>query len=301
MSYDPSAPPPSFDSTIGVEILGLALALGVYGITVAQAVIYFRRNSKRLSPEVCFIWLLWLVDTVHVAISAYDVYWYTVIMHGDPTGFQVIPPWFFGTVIILSEMNSLMVRLGYAYRIWKLEGKKLIIPCIITAISLFLIVLGLDFATTILRIKSWEAGLTRRWMLYTAYGCQAGVDALIVVAMFFVLRRFKTGLKRLDSMIGTLVLYILNTGLLRTVGVILSIILFIAFPASFLFVALYFPLCKLYTCAFFGVLNAEQLLVRQNGGGYIDTSVSSTLPVLSTAVQIRPSLSDSQLWDECSP
>ncbi|KAI0775955.1 hypothetical protein BD413DRAFT_256855 [Trametes elegans] len=291
---------PSLDSTIGAELVGLGLALASYGITSAQVVVYFGSYARRpFSLGVYFVIVLWCFDTLQMAVTAFQVADYVVLRHGDPMGL-LLPPWAFGAIVIITEVNTMLIRFGYAYRIWKLSGRKRLIPCTIIASSLLVIAIGLVFAGAEFHFTTWGSGDHLRWTLYTAYSCQIAVDGVIVVAMLFILRRFRTGLQRLDCIIGVLTMYVVNTGFLRILVEILSIIFFITSPASFVFVGLYFLLSKLYTCSFFGVLNTEQLLVRQVAGDL--PTGSTTLPqVFTSAVCIGPEGYAAPPQDDCSP
>ncbi|KAI9000858.1 hypothetical protein BD414DRAFT_472942 [Trametes punicea] len=290
MSADGS---PNLGSTLGVELIGYGLALALYGIATAQAVSYTRQYARAgfpLPPGIFMVIALWLIGSSHVALLSCNMVEYLVLQRGDPVVF-LRPPWTIAAIIVISEFNGLLVRLGYAYRIWRFSGRRRLAPCVIATISVFVFAIGLIFAGEEVHLPLWADGRHLQWTLYTAFSCQIVIDGMIAVSMFLLLRQFKTGLKRLDLVITTIITYAVNTGFLTTLGVTFSIIFFLVEPASFVYLGIYFTLPKLYTCSFLGVLNAEQLLIRHTGGDEAGTAV----PVLSSAVRIGPS---TMLWDE---
>ncbi|KAI0375803.1 hypothetical protein BV20DRAFT_959858 [Pilatotrama ljubarskyi] len=214
----------SLDSTLGVELVGFGIALVLYGITSAQAVAYLRRYGRPpLPPCIYFVLVLWFVDTLHIALVSYLVALYLVLQHSNPES-VLRPPWAFGVVVLISEINGALVRVGYAYRIWKFSGRRALVPCIIIASTAVVLGVGLAFTSHEVHLTSWKEGRVLEWTLYTSYSCQIFVDGLITTMMFLLLRRFRTGHRRLDLLIKTLVMFVVNTGFLTTVGVTLSIV-----------------------------------------------------------------------------
>ncbi|OSD04403.1 hypothetical protein PYCCODRAFT_1476423 [Trametes coccinea BRFM310] len=287
-AHDESANP-SLDSTLGVELLGFGIALALYGITTAQTVAYIRRYGRPPFPPCMYMVLvLWLIDSVHITALSYSIAFYLVRRRGNPLVF-LQPPWTLAVVIIISEINAIIVRFGYAYRIWRYSGRRPLVPCIIAISSIVILgmhvsdlstlPIGLVFSSEEVHLRSWADGRRFQWTLYTAFSCQIAIDGLIAISMFLVLRQFRTGLKRLDLVITMIIMYAINTGFLTTIGVALSIIFFIVEPDSFIFIGIYFTLPKLYTCSFLGILNAEQRLIQHASS----TGPGTTIPVLTSA------------------
>ncbi|KAJ8457618.1 hypothetical protein ONZ51_g11422 [Trametes cubensis] len=296
---------PSLDSTIGVELIGFGIALALFGITTAQTITYWLRygpgRTLVIRPCLYMVSALWVIGSVHVVMISYVIWSYLVLQRGDPDVF-IRPPWTIAAIIIISESNSIVVRL-----IWRYTGRKRLVPCIILVTSIF--ILATNLGMIILFTGTWLEGRRFQWTLYAAFSCQILIDGWIAFYMCLVLRRFKTGLQRLDLVIKAILMYVVNTGFLTAVGVLFGIIFvripqlpsvahlttlgsqFVTQPASFVFIGIYFTLPKLYTCAFLGVLNAEQRLIRQTSGEGFGTPV----PVLSSAVRIG---SSTFIWEE---
>ncbi|KAI0650578.1 hypothetical protein C8Q79DRAFT_393579 [Trametes meyenii] len=131
MSVDSDGAQPSLDSTIGVELIGFSLALALYGVITGQAVAYIRAYGRPpLPPCIYFVIVLWIIDTLHIVVVSYAMAEFLVVQRGNLISL-VRAPWTIGVIIIITEINGMLVRMGYAYRIWRLSGRKPAIPCII--------------------------------------------------------------------------------------------------------------------------------------------------------------------------
>ncbi|OBZ65261.1 hypothetical protein A0H81_14777 [Grifola frondosa] len=236
----------SFDGTIGALLIGYAATLFLCAVTTAQVVFYLRRIAS----------------------------------HGNP--FELIAPtWSSGVVIIITETSSLIVRCVYAHRMWKLSRGHRVIPMIVVILSLLNMAIGVAFGANEIVLVSWLDARKFSWTLYSSCSVEIVVDSIIAVSMFILLSPLRTGVKRFDSVIQTLILYSINTGLLTTLFVVVSIVLFIVVPETFSFVAIYFIIGQLYTNALLGTLNSQSHITETPAQDYADGS-----PMLTSAIGI---------------
>ncbi|KAF8194063.1 hypothetical protein K438DRAFT_1969353 [Mycena galopus ATCC 62051] len=89
-------------------------------------------------------------------------------------------------------------------------------------------------------------------------GAGALADIVTASALCFFLRRFRTGNKRSDTLVNTLIIYAINTGAFTAAIGILTLIFYDLSPRTFRFMALYFILGKLYAISFLCTLNTRQ-------------------------------------------
>ncbi|PBK81088.1 hypothetical protein ARMGADRAFT_1068692 [Armillaria gallica] len=86
MSSQSSTTLPSVSETLGALYVGVTIAAVLYGITNLQSVIYYRRYPNDWWVYRYSVGILWALDTVHVAISVYTVYFYLIHFFGDLKG-----------------------------------------------------------------------------------------------------------------------------------------------------------------------------------------------------------------------
>ncbi|EPS97982.1 hypothetical protein FOMPIDRAFT_1127384 [Fomitopsis schrenkii] len=73
-----------YNSTYGAAHLGVCIACVFYGITNLQTFLYFRTfPDDKWWNKVGVFWL-WFLDTVHVVLCVYMVYYYVVTEFGNP-------------------------------------------------------------------------------------------------------------------------------------------------------------------------------------------------------------------------
>ncbi|PBK81086.1 hypothetical protein ARMGADRAFT_1091637 [Armillaria gallica] len=77
---------PSVSETLGALYVGAIIASVLYGVTNLQGAIYYRRYPNDWWVYRYSVGLLWALDTVHVALSTYAVYFLLIHFFGDLNG-----------------------------------------------------------------------------------------------------------------------------------------------------------------------------------------------------------------------
>jgi len=98
---------------------------------------------------------------------------------------------------------------------------------------------------------------------YMGYGAEIVADSIIAIAMTRLLSKFQSDLESFDnsrSILQKFLTYSINTGLLTTIFIGLSIVCYIFLPHSFAYLAFYFVFGKLYLNSLLGTLNARSRL-----------------------------------------
>ncbi|KAH9917394.1 uncharacterized protein BXZ73DRAFT_105557 [Epithele typhae] len=260
--------PSSLDLTIGAELVGLGVSLALYGATTGQLFWYFRKLDGLSLRKwmVYYVVVLWSLGTAQAVLSSYLLSRYLVVGRGDlPALFGCTK--LYAANAISSDISSAMVRLGYFYRIWKFNRQRYLILIVLgVVLTLLVTALSLLFGIVSTRFEFFwqipQAHLT--WTFFLSAGAQITVDSMISFAVFASFLRFYSGVKRLDLLIRTIVVFALSTGSLNVLLSTCSIILFSVVPMSYVFIAVYWVSCQLQICSFLAVLNAEKELVHRS-------------------------------------
>ncbi|KAK0488419.1 hypothetical protein IW261DRAFT_1602351 [Armillaria novae-zelandiae] len=77
----PIASMPSLEMTMGGPSVGLSITAMLYGISIPQLVVYCRRYPTDPRLLRYFIGLLWIVDTLQLALDSSALYFYLVTSH----------------------------------------------------------------------------------------------------------------------------------------------------------------------------------------------------------------------------
>jgi len=81
-----------------------------------------------------------------------------------------------------------------------------------------------------------------------------------------MLAKSRTGFRRTDSLVNILLVYTINTGLLTGIVAMLCFILYAVMPDTYIFMAIFLNLSKLYLNALLATLNARSNLRDQMNG-----------------------------------
>ncbi|OBZ76648.1 hypothetical protein A0H81_03890 [Grifola frondosa] len=269
----------SFDGTIGALLIGYIMTWSLCAATTAQLVLYFRKSERGMTTLKGVVIMLWILDAAHIIVTSHALYTYVVLLHGNPLGLQT-PLWSFAALILLTETSSLLVRCVFAHRIWKLSGGYRIIPIVVVLLSLFVMATGIVFGRHEVVFVSWVDARKLAWTFYSGYGTEVAVDSIIAASMIVLLGRLRTGIKRI------------NTGILTTLFVVLSITIVALFPASLGFTAIYLILNKFYINSLLGTLNTQWQLLDP-----CDADRTTPIPILTSAIRINTQVTSATVAD----
>ncbi|KAK0474479.1 hypothetical protein EDD18DRAFT_1470670 [Armillaria luteobubalina] len=120
MSTQPSEAIPSVDTTFGACYIGTIIAAILFGISNLQTVIYYKRYPNDWWVYRYSVAILWILDTLHVALSTHALYFYLITMFGDLIGGLESGLWTMKLQLSLNISLVVYVQWLYAIRLWKL-------------------------------------------------------------------------------------------------------------------------------------------------------------------------------------
>jgi len=203
--------------------IGYVLAMALYGIASLQVFLYFYKHRNVSGGMKPMVFALWILDNLHIALTSHAVYKSTVSFHGNPMK-ATHPIWTIAAQIYITVIIHFLIRGVYSYRIWRLSQGNIILPVVITALSAIVVVMGCTFASKALTLQSWRDTESFSWSIYIAFGTEIAADTITAIAMFILLVRMRTGLKSSDSLVQTMIMYSINTGILTIICVLLILI-----------------------------------------------------------------------------
>ncbi|EMD32391.1 hypothetical protein CERSUDRAFT_126812 [Gelatoporia subvermispora B] len=312
-----ASPPPinhHLDGTLGALQICTILSSALYGVTVIQTYIYFHQSSKdsylykAVSLTSAY---LRVMGTTHQVAICQMAYQYTVTDYGNIIALtretkSII------VVVFLSAFMDTGVRSLFCLRIWHLSGKNWFLAAVIMLFSLG------EFASLIANLQSTSSSLpcdryrytvkvfdtpeTTHAVLqpefYVATSLTIVADLLIALSQVVLLWRHRSGVPRTDSIMRTLIIYSINTGLLTTICALVLLISWAAMPNNLVYDIFYAALPTLLYNALLATLNARQELreIASGNAGLITlgVSMSNVQPSSSVASTQITHLEDTQ-------
>ncbi|KAF8180851.1 hypothetical protein BJ912DRAFT_618796 [Pholiota molesta] len=254
----------AFDSTLGAAFLGGLAAAVFYGLTSVQTFIYFQNCAGDSRFTRAWVLVLWLVDSGHLALTAHGLYFYLVTNFGNLEAL-LAPTWSILVGIYLTNISDIIVRCFFARRIYLLCGHgrpflRIFLPVFVLALALIVFICGCTFGVKGFILKTFEGVNTVSIYLYVSFAAAVVADSIVAISLCILLHQSRTGLKRTDSLLTILMIFIINTGLLTSICALVCLITYAIWPFKFIFMGFYFALSKLYVNSLLASLNARSSL-----------------------------------------
>ncbi|KAG8218151.1 hypothetical protein J3R82DRAFT_3693 [Butyriboletus roseoflavus] len=126
--------------------------------------------------------------------------------------------------------------------------------------------------TLSLNVKTFVQLASLKALSMSVNAVAAAGDVLIAAFLCSLLQMSRTGFRRSDTMINKLIVFSINTGLLTSICAVASLISIAAWPTTFIYIAFYFCLGRLYCNSLLATLNARKGL--RGGSGSDEMSLS---------------------------
>ena len=212
------------------------------------------RDSPLFKLKIAFLWCL---DTFDTALNAHFLYYYLVSNYLNPLAL-LKPVWSVILHVTITSISNFIIRTMFARRFYTLSGGNIPYTLIILALSTTDLIVGLVITgkafTNITTFADLESIST---LLYLNFAAGVASDLSVALGLSTILVLSKTGFKRTDSLVHTLMLYTVNTGLIVAIDAALGMICYAVMPHNFIFLAFYMLLSKLYLNSCLAMLNAR--------------------------------------------
>ncbi|EPQ56038.1 hypothetical protein GLOTRDRAFT_129241 [Gloeophyllum trabeum ATCC 11539] len=247
------------NATYGALFIGLLCAAVLFGVTNLQIFVYFKTYSEDWIVYKVAAAGLWCLDALHLCLAAHAVYFYLVIHFGV---FDLDVVWSFKLQMALNIITILAVQSLYVFRLWKLNGsfrRKFLLSFVTVSVVLGYGV-GIAAFYFLYTIHTFFQAEKMGWLIYMTFGTSTVVDATIAGAFCWILWTHRTGNPKSNSIIYSIILYVIGSGALTSMCSITCLATFGAMPGTFSSWGINFLLNKLYVNSFLAVLNARQSL-----------------------------------------
>ncbi|KAG2138649.1 uncharacterized protein EDB93DRAFT_721103 [Suillus bovinus] len=260
--------PPSFDNTLGALLVGFAVSATAFGMLTIQLFTYYRRFPQDKVAYKTLAALIWLLSFVDQAFVGYAVYFYTITNYLNPLPLTTEKPqWTLILQMTLGAIVGGIVKSCFTLRVWRFSYRNWWLTG-----TLFLMVFAQLGTATVFTVESFHLSSFSRMSTVKPLGTFSlaigvATDMIIAAALCFYLQKMRSSHPTADSMVNTLIVYAVNTGLLTSTISLSTLILFNTMPTNFIFICMYFVLSKLYAISFLAALNTRKI-IRGRGTDY---------------------------------
>ncbi|KAG7087223.1 hypothetical protein E1B28_013205 [Marasmius oreades] len=258
--------------TMGAVLIGVIVASFLYGISFIQAYIYyFITPSRDRWPLKTLVGAVILFDTIHQILVSHTIYTYVIVNYGKPLTLGVAV-WSLLAEVLFNGFTGFLVQSFLTRRVWRLSKKNyyLAAPAFFLVFAEFGCIIAFGIKALV-SVKTFEDLGTMKWLSVLVNALAAAGDVYITASLSYLLQGSRTGFQRSDAMIRKLINYAVNTGLLTTCTAIASLISILAAPNTFIYIAFFFAIGRLYANSLLCTLNARPL-IRQVGEEWNSTN-----------------------------
>ncbi|EMD36414.1 hypothetical protein CERSUDRAFT_115426 [Gelatoporia subvermispora B] len=245
----------TIQNTLGAFLIGVIIAAGLWGITIVQTHRYLRESDNDPLAIKATVIFLWILKTLHQLLLVHGIYSYAIIDYGNPQAL-LIPTWSLLAAPVIAVTMDAIIRGLFCLRVWKL-GHNWYMVAPIMAFSLIEFVGSVVWGGLAGHIDNFDKFGKISAAFYIPTCAAICADILIASSQLLMLSNLRTGFKRTDNILRTLMLYVINTGLLTTVMTTLCLILFAAMPDTLVYAAVFHNLSGLLFNALLATYNAR--------------------------------------------
>ncbi|KAI5896233.1 uncharacterized protein SCHCODRAFT_02614306 [Schizophyllum commune H4-8] len=252
MSDEGNAPSP--DATLGVFLIGIALASVYYGITFLQACFYFRsfpEDRRRMKALVAMVWFTVTLSHVFICHAAY----YYLVKHQGNTYALMHTTWSLALPAGVNSMTGMMVQFFLARRVFILSGRNWVLTVLIWALALAQGCMGWSIAISSLLHPDGTEIKKYAELVPPTFAITAATDVVVTASLVYYLQIRKTGVQGTNGLVNRLICMTIKSGLISSSLALSACIIQLRCPESFVPIALCFILGKAYANTFLTSLN----------------------------------------------
>ncbi|TFK72643.1 hypothetical protein BDN72DRAFT_835949 [Pluteus cervinus] len=250
----------NLDTSPGPVLIGGLISTALWGVTCVQTYTYFTRKSRDGPAYKAIIAFLFVLDVLDSVLLGHFLYFYLITHSTNPIA-SLPPPWSCTGRGIVSFLSDFIIRMMFGIRVYKFSQKNLILIIWITMISLIPFAFGLYSMSMAFQIHSY-AHLEPPYSIavYVIFSANVVADLSIAISLCYLLYRSRTGFRRTDLLIRTLMVYTVNTGVIVALDTTFLLTTFVTMPQSLIYDIPYLPLVKLHLNAYLACLNAREAI-----------------------------------------
>lgn len=273
-----SSPPHlTFDKTLGALLVGFAVACVLWGVLNTQIIMYFTQFKSDRPMYKLLVILIWILDTVGQTFVGHLVYYYIITNFAAPfVLLRGTVTWSFILQLTLGAIVGAIVKTCFALRVWRFSENNKWITGIILLLTYGQLSLAILYTVKAFGLPGIFAVSQLRVLGTIALSVSVLTDIVIAGALCYFLRKLRTGFERSDSLVYSLCRYAINTGVVTSAVSISTLVLYNVEAHSFIFVATYFALNKMYAISLMATLNTRRI-VRGRGTDRQQPTISQNI------------------------
>ncbi|KAG1813405.1 hypothetical protein EV424DRAFT_1416876 [Suillus variegatus] len=260
------------DNTFGAFLIGVVVSAALYGVTCLQTWYYFSRYFSDPWYTKLLVGAVFVSDTTHQVLISHTVYTYLITDFGNASDLEKLV-WSLSVEVLFNGFTGFMVQSFLAKRVYHLSNKSMIITASVMSLVIAELVIVVIYVAKAVHLTTFAQVPQIRSLSMSINAVAAAGDILIAVLLCTFLQRSRTGFRRSETMIKKLMLFTINTGLLTSVCAMMSFISIVVWPDTYIYIAFYFCVGRLYCNSLLATLNARKGIRRDSYDEHLSISL----------------------------
>lgn len=247
------------DDIFGAFLIGVVVSAVLYGVTFMQTWYYFTRYSSDPWYNKFLVGAIFLSDSIHQALITHTVYTYLITDFGSVNDIEKLV-WSLSIEVLFNGFTGFMVQSFFAKRVYHVSNNNVFATASVLCLVIAEFVIVIIYVAKAVKLTLFTQVPQLKPLSMSVNAVAAAGDVLITVFLCSFLQRSRTGFHQSDNLINRLMLFSINTGLLTSICAVMSLISIVAWPDTFIFVAFYFCLGRLYCNSLLATLNVRKTI-----------------------------------------
>ncbi|KAG2068453.1 hypothetical protein BDR04DRAFT_1103284, partial [Suillus decipiens] len=290
---------PRFDNTLGALLIGFAISATAFGMLTIQVFVYYRCFPQDKAAYKTLVALIWLISFLDQTFIGYAVYFYTITNYLNPLPLTTGKPlWCLILQTTMGAIIGAIVKTCFTLRVWRFSYRNWWLTGFLFLMVLAQLGTATAFTVKCFELPSFARIIALRYLGSISLGIGVVTDMSIAAALCFYLQKMRSNHLNADSMINTLIIYAVNTGLLTSTVSLSTLILFNIMPTNFVFMCMYFVLSKLYAISFLATLNTRKTMRDRGTNPEGGRTTSFNMVAASMQPSVRKSIQLQTIHEE---
>ncbi|KAE9397221.1 hypothetical protein BT96DRAFT_995945 [Gymnopus androsaceus JB14] len=231
-------PPFNINNTVGAFEIGTLVAVFLFGATCLQVYLYFRKVT-----------VVWLLELGHTIAVCHAVYTMSITWYGQPE-LLAVPPASLDASILLNGLIGPLEQAWFIRRLYALS-KNIWLTAICCILSFARCLGSIAFASLALQRPNIIVFDFEYWWLLTCIVVLGSVNDLLLAGLlsWYLNKSKKTSIQAMSRLFDRLILWTIETSAITSFATVGMMIAFFIMPTTFIYVAVYLCLAKLYANA----------------------------------------------------
>ncbi|KAL1939396.1 hypothetical protein VTO73DRAFT_9952 [Trametes versicolor] len=263
--------PLSLNDSFGALFIGMCICILLYGLTLYQTYRYFRLYPQDQKWLKIMVIVILVAETLHTIMTIHTCYYQLVMNYFNPSSL-LNDTWSLKFLAPVSAVAMCLCQGFYIRRVYMITSryKVLVAIAVVLLLAEFAFMIYLIVVVFIEREVKDFSKFT--WIVSATYGCAVSLDSIVTGVLIAVLLKSRTGFKSTDSLIQTLIVYSINSGLVKSISGILSFIFALVISGNMIYVAMGVVATELYANSVLAVLNTRRSLSESSLDGFTTDS-----------------------------